>query len=427
MADKKQLEILKQGVEAWNKWRVENPNRPLDLSEAELEGVNLSGINLRKANLFKANLSGAVLSSADLLEAYLIRADLSYTKLHKAELGGARLLSADLKSADLSEANLREADLRGTDLRGTDLSGTQLIGADLTHAKLSEANLRRAVFMDATLLRANLQGADLSGAILRHTDLNETKLQKAKLSGADLVGSQLRGADLSGAILRKADLRAASLVETTLVNTDLTNARIYGISAWNVNLKDAIQQDLIITRGDQPVITVDNLEVAQFIYLLLNNEKIRDVIDTITSKVVLILGRFTKERKDTLDALRDRLRELNLSPVMFDFDKPTDRTFTETVKTLAQLARFVIVDLAAARSVQQELAATVPTLAIPFVPIIKKGRKQWGMFADHKIYHWVLPLHEYDDDAGLLVALENKLIPAANEKRKELLRLKDYE
>ena len=37
-----------------------------------------------------------------------------------------------------------------------------------------------------------------------------------------------------------------------------------------------------------PRFTVDNIEVAQFIYLLLHNQKIRDVIDTITSKTVLI-------------------------------------------------------------------------------------------------------------------------------------------
>ena len=39
-------------------------------------------------------------------------------------------------------------------------------------------------------------------------------------------------------------------------------------------------------------------------YLLLNNEEIRHVIDTITSKVVLILGRFMPERKAILDAIR---------------------------------------------------------------------------------------------------------------------------
>jgi hypothetical protein len=58
---------------------------------------------------------------------------------------------------------------------------------------------------------------------------------------------------------------------------------------------------LIITKENEPEITVDNIEVAQFIYLLMHNQKIRDVIDTITSKVVLILGRFTPKRKQVLE------------------------------------------------------------------------------------------------------------------------------
>jgi uncharacterized protein with von Willebrand factor type A (vWA) domain len=95
-----------------------------------------------------------------------------------------------------------------------------------------------------------------------------------------------------------------------LENTILTDANIYGASVWDVKLRNAIQTNLVITR-EAPHITVDNLEVAQFIYLLLNNSKIRNVIDAITSKAVLILGRFTPERKTTLDALRDALRSHN--------------------------------------------------------------------------------------------------------------------
>jgi hypothetical protein len=82
---------------------------------------------------------------------------------------------------------------------------------------------------------------------------------------------------------------------------NLEACSIHGISVWNVELTEARQENLVITENDEPIITVDSLKIAQFIYLLLNNEEIRDVIDTITSKVVLILGRFTKERKVVLD------------------------------------------------------------------------------------------------------------------------------
>jgi len=93
------------------------------------------------------------------------------------------------------------------------------------------------------------------------------------------------------------------------------------------------------------VIQVDNLEVAQFIYLLLNNERIRNVIDTITSKAVLILGRFTLERKAVLDAIREELRKHDYLPVLFDFEKPSNQDITKTVRTLAHTARFIIADM----------------------------------------------------------------------------------
>ena len=62
------------------------------------------------------------------------------------------------------------------------------------------------------------------------------------------------------------------------------------MSAWDVALDDAAQRGLIIVPPDQSAITVDDLEVAQFVYLMYQNPKIRRVIDTITSRAVLILG-----------------------------------------------------------------------------------------------------------------------------------------
>ena len=46
MANKKQLQILRSGVEAWNAWREENPGVKIDLSGAELCGANLIRANL---------------------------------------------------------------------------------------------------------------------------------------------------------------------------------------------------------------------------------------------------------------------------------------------------------------------------------------------------------------------------------------------
>ena len=386
MANEEHLKILWQGVEAWNRWREENPDIEPDLHKADLRGAalrkaNLSGADLRKANLRKANLSGA---------------DLTMANSSEVDLKGADLNGASLIMADLNGANLSEADLTGADLSGVNLS-------------------------EASLWRADLTGADLRGAALRKADLSGAALRKANLSGADLRKANLSGTDLNRANLSEADLTRSQLVWTNFEEANLTSCSVFGISAWELELSGAIQSDLIITPPDEPTITVDNLEVAQFIYLLLNNERIRDVIDTITSKVVLILGRFTPERKAVLDAIRNELRKRDYLPVLFDFDKPASRDLTETVRTLAHLARFIIADLTEPRSIPQELQAIVPGLAVPVQPLLLEGSTgEWSMFQDLRKYDWVLEVHRYDSLEDLLASLGDRVIAPAEAKAKEL-------
>jgi hypothetical protein len=122
----------------------------------------------------------------------------------------------------------------------------------------------------------------------------------------------------------RTDLRGASLAETN----------VYGASVWDIKVDDQTnQQNLVITPRGEVAITVDNIKVAQFVYLLLNNQEIREVIDTITSKAVLILGRFSEERKPVLNAIRDELRkpEHNYLPIVFDFQPSANQKLLETV------------------------------------------------------------------------------------------------
>jgi hypothetical protein len=181
--------------------------------------------------------------------------------------------------------------------------------------------------------------------------------------------------------------------------------------------------DLVITHLDEPVITVDNLEVAQFIYLLLHNEKIREVIDTITSKVVLILGRFTPERKAVLNAIREELRRRNYLPILFDFDKPASRDLTETISTLAHMARFIIADITDAKSIPQGLGRIVPGLpSVPVQPLLHISASEYAMFEHFTRYHWVLETYQYHSTEEVIASLTEKVIVPAELKAKELLR-----
>lgn len=138
-----------------------------------------------------------------------------------------------------------------------------------------------------------------------------------------------------------------------------------------------------ISRKNQPTITVDNLEVAQFVHLLMNGRQLRSSIDTISSKVVLILGRFTTSRKTVLDSVRNELRKYDFVPLIFDFDKPSSRDTIETISTLAHISRFVVADLTEAKSVLQELQVIVPSLpSVPIQPILADTYDVPGMI-DH--------------------------------------------
>src|SRR6202030_3344815 len=149
-------------------------------------------------------------------------------------------------------------------------------------------------------------------------------------------------------------------------------------------------------------------------YLLLNNKKIRDVIDTITSKVVLILGRFTPERKIILNAIREEIRKRNYTPVLFDFKKPASRDITETVSTLAHMARFVIADITDAKSIPQELMTIVPNLpSVPVQPLILNSQHEYGMFEHFTRFPWFLPVYRYADESSLLQSLQEKVIAPA--------------
>jgi TIR domain/Pentapeptide repeats (8 copies) len=155
VADEDHIRRLKQGVDAWNRWRRDSL-------------AHLRDVDLHAANLMGADLSGADLSGVDLL---------------------------DLREGELRDANLG-ANMPG--LFGVVFHGVNLIGTNLIDTDLSGADLR-----DANLFRADLSGAELRGA---------------KMIGANLSAANLRGANLSGADLTMAFLGETFFADTALTN-----------------------------------------------------------------------------------------------------------------------------------------------------------------------------------------------------------------
>jgi len=407
MADKEHVDRLLSGVAAWNEWRTANPKIVPKLTEADLFRGRLDKADLRNARMHGANLNQASLNGANLEGARLGEVNLSNAKLTEACLDDADLVEANLKGASLYRASLRNANLAGVNL-----SRANLRNAWISHANLERANLSGVMaqsdldqFNRSYLDQANLKGANLSGA-----NFSGAYLNKADLSGANLTNCVLSDTEMQGVRLDR-----AILIDTDLRRADLTGASIYGISAWSLKTEGAKQLDLVIQRSetDTPFM-LDDIEVAQFIYMMLDNQRVRRVIDKITSKVVLILGRFGPERKAILDGLRVQLRLHNYLPIIFDFEKPENRDLTETVRTLAHLARFVIADLTDAKSLPQELETIIPGLpSLPVQPIVLTGSPEYAMFEHFERYPWVLPVVEYPNLSVLVDALQVSIIEPA--------------
>jgi uncharacterized protein YjbI with pentapeptide repeats len=158
MANPEHLQILKQGVRAWNAWREQHRDITPDLTEADLRGDNFSGANFTDVILTSARLERATLFNADFTNATLVMADLS------------------------------RVDLSGNIPRNWRSDTT----ADFTHANLTKATLTDANFVEATLIDANL-----TQARLENTNLSEADLTRADLSKGILLGTVFGATNLT--------------------------------------------------------------------------------------------------------------------------------------------------------------------------------------------------------------------------------------
>lgn len=473
MAHPKHAALLLEGVAAWNAWRRAHPRVRPELGGLALEGACLRGFDLRRArlghamlrgaDLREADLRGAVLANADLREARLDRADLRGADLwrviadgaraRRASFEGALLYQARFRAADLTDASLAGADaheavldeavLRRADLRDTNLDAaglslcdlsscrfgrTVLVNARIANSRLVGADLAGVNLSGVVFWRSDLSRADLRGALCENTEFAEARLVRTRASGAAFQTVEFRDADLTGADLHESVLENCSLVRATVEGADFHRCIVYGLSAWDLKGTPRRQDDLVITPAGEPDVTVDDLEVAQFVYLVCSNPKIRRFLDAFTEKNVLILGRFAlPERKAVLDGLRRRLREFDLVPIVFDFEHPRHKDFTETVQVLAGMSMFVIADVTAPKSTPLELEATAKQFKIPFVPILDTSvdERPFAMLVDlQRSLHWVLPTFGYRGADDLFAHLKPAIVDRALHKHRQLRELK---
>ncbi len=381
VGNEEHLRTLKESLRSgspgvWNRWRAKHPRVAPDLRGVVLPGCPLRGYDLRRARLDGAQLT---------------RADLAGVRLEGASLKGATLISADLSSArakgvDLSGANCRSATLHQGDFRGAVCVGfeTYFARADLSKADFTRAKLNGATLAQADLTRTRFDGADLSG-----TDLGNAVLDETSLLGANLCRS-----NVNGTFVRRVKTDEKTYQRELYVDVYLTWEKRSGNVA-----------ELAI---------VDDIRVAQFHNIVDEPGSVGKLLAATTSRVVLILGRFLPRQKRVLDRLADALRAHGKIAVVFDFPSPENREISDTVRFIAGMSEFVVVDLTKASSVPLELQATVPDLMVPVLPIIQSGHAEFAMLSDlQRRYFWVQPTLKYKDAAELVNSVEDSIIGRA--------------
>ena len=235
------------------------------------------------------------------------------------------------------------------------LSGVSIFGA------FAEGlNLRGSVFEDAHFEEGDFSRANFSGAKFRNTKFNKTILTGANFDGATFVNCNLNRVNLVGASFNV---------------KEITETVVYGIAAWDLQTSDDMKQSkLVIERtyelysdlirqGKIPLM-VDDIELAQFVYYLSNHKKMRDALNILNDKGVLLLGRFKDGGLERLYSIREWFQSKGYMPMIFDFERPDNLSLTETVVTMAGLSKFVVVDLSGS-SVPAELQAILSQIKKP--------------------------------------------------------------
>jgi hypothetical protein len=279
-----------------------------------------------------------------------------------------------------------------------DFSGMNLSGVNIQHAFAEGLHLRDAVFDGTHFEEGDFSRADFRGATFRNTKFNKTILTGANFDGATFINCNLNRINLVGASFRV---------------KEITETVVYGIAAWDLETSDEMKQSKLviektyelysdfIQQGKVPMM-VDDIELAQFVYYLSNHKKMRDAINILNERGVLLLGRFSNGGLERLYSMRKWFKSKGYMAMIFDFVRPDNLSLTETVVTMAGLSKFVVVDLSGA-SVPAELQSILSQIK---KPVLTFGNP-YALFFDLADQTKMLTIE--GDDSKLLNNLEEKL------------------
>ena len=300
------------------------------------------------------------------------------------------------------------------DSRGRQVKGGNRLdfsGLHLTNASIHSAFAEGLTMQNSKIIDCHFEEGDFSRANFSNTEFINTRFNKTILTDANFDGASFINCNLNRINITNANFCLKEIKETV----------VYGVSAWDLKTCDEMKQSRlviertyelysdIIASGNIPLMT-DNIELAQFIYYLSNHKKMRDVLNIFNAKGILLLGQFKDGGLERLYKLHDWLKAKNYMPMIFDFERPVNMDYTETVITMAGLSKIIIADLSGG-SVPQELHATLTNFQKPIIAYSKTGA--YSMFKDLKRKNPYAFDFEYTDDDDLLIKMDTNLKEAS--------------
>ena len=194
-------------IPQWNEWRNKNLLQKIDLSKAELIGLNLSFINL-------------------------VDCQLSFADFSETNLEGAKFTMSNLEGANFQDCELMEAQFQNTNMQGVNFNGSSLVLADFTNSQLSGSK-----FKHCNLNSTNFTNAILKGVNFSHANLVETVFNGADLRVAEMVGVDFHSIKYDGALFTGVNISSAKINEIDMTQFDLTAATLDGVEATNANFE----------------------------------------------------------------------------------------------------------------------------------------------------------------------------------------------
>ena len=139
MANQEHIKILKQGVQAWNRWRREHPEIQPDLGRMYLRDAILQGFYIPGDTIMQLRFEDIDLSLTNFREAYLDGCIFSQVKFNGAFFYGAHLSGLVLRDVDFSGAHLTHAVFENSDLKNVNFNHTSMGWTIFGNVNLSEA------------------------------------------------------------------------------------------------------------------------------------------------------------------------------------------------------------------------------------------------------------------------------------------------